>query len=103
MTCTAASTGGAPTAFEWYKGTTKLTSTGTKGEMYEVTNVALTDAGDYKCKAINGAGNAESTAQTLVVIGKNIFTFYSVHNKMRLRTVSLLFTLCEEYERKDSS
>ena len=70
LTCNAANTGETPTSFEWYKGSTLLTSTGTKDETYEVTNVAVTDAGDYKCKAINNAGNAESTPQTLVVIGK---------------------------------
>ena len=72
LTCEAATKGGVPDSFKWYKGVTKMNSTGTKGERYHVMSVATTDAGDYRCKAINADGTAESVSQTLRIGGKLI-------------------------------
>lgn len=69
LTCVAATQGGAVVSFEWYFGTNKLTSTGTKFEKYEITKVDKSHGGTYKCVAINADGRAESTTNTLIVKG----------------------------------
>ena len=71
LACTPAATGGTPTSLELYRGDDKLTTTATgNSQKYEVTSVTSTDAGAYKCKAINNDGNAESTPQTLNIRSK---------------------------------
>jgi hypothetical protein len=76
LTCTADILGGTPTRFEWYLGTTNLTSSGTMGENY-VKVMDVSDAGDYKCLAMNDAGDAASATPTITVNGK-LFWFRSI-------------------------
>ena len=70
LTCAKAATGGTPTSYELYRGAAKLTTTGNEGQTYTIASASLTDEGDYKCKAINADGSAESTVKTLDVKGR---------------------------------
>jgi hypothetical protein len=47
-----------------------LTSTGAMSENYTVGSVTDSDAGDYKCSAINDVGFGVTLAQTLTVNSK---------------------------------
>ena len=60
------------TAYEWYQGTTKLTTgiTGNKGETYSKANAAAAYAGEYHCKAIDRINSADSDPKTIVVVGR---------------------------------
>jgi hypothetical protein len=57
--------------YEWYKGTTKFTSsvTGAKKEEFSK-KMDDADAGDYTCKAINTGGNTGSDKLTLKIVGE---------------------------------
>jgi len=71
LTCTAAATGGGtPARFEWYKGASKLSSTGTQSQTYTIASASPTDKGDYECKAINDDGERKSAVKTLDVKGR---------------------------------
>jgi hypothetical protein len=66
LTCIAASTGGRPDYYEWYRDMTILPYSGTMGETYKTT-VTMFDAERYKCIAFNAGGQAESSMLTLSV------------------------------------
>jgi hypothetical protein len=66
LTCIAASTGGRPDYYEWYRDTTLLPFSGEMGENYKTT-VTMSYAGPHKCIAFNVGGQAESSMLTLLV------------------------------------
>ncbi|XP_064644334.1 basement membrane-specific heparan sulfate proteoglycan core protein-like [Lineus longissimus] len=93
LTCSAQSNGGTPTSFEWYLDSTLLNSTGSLGETYQTT-VSVSDAGAYKCKAINAGGQAESSILNLQVLNPphtpTITGWPSGSNVLRGDTFSLI-------------
>ena len=61
-------TGTVPLSYQWYKGVDAIV--GATSATYTIAATALTDAGSFTCVVTNSAGQATSTASTLVVNAK---------------------------------
>ncbi|XP_070297028.1 basigin-like [Salvelinus sp. IW2-2015] len=56
--------------YTWYK--KNVTSPKASGQSYSITNIISEDRGEYYCEAQNGRGSMNSTAQMIIVAGKQI-------------------------------
>jgi len=66
VTFSAAASGTPTPTYQWQKNSVNIP--GATGTTYSISNVAASDAGDYRCVATNSAGSATSNAATLTVL-----------------------------------
>uniref|UniRef100_A0A6Q2ZGC6 B-cell receptor CD22 n=1 Tax=Esox lucius TaxID=8010 RepID=A0A6Q2ZGC6_ESOLU len=75
--------------YTWYKKT--VTSPKASGQSYSITNIRSEDSGEYYCEAHNRKGTKNSTAQMVIVAGKQTSV---VSNTVGITVVVLVVILC---------
>ena len=75
LTLSVATTGSAPMAYQWYKGTTPMG--GAINSLYPMYQISTTDAGTYYCVASNSCGSAQSTNMIITVKTPPSITYQS--------------------------
>ncbi|XP_036796017.1 B-cell receptor CD22 isoform X2 [Oncorhynchus mykiss] len=86
--------------YTWYK--KNIASPKASGQSYSITNILSEDRGEYYCEAQNGRGSMNSTAQMIIVAGKQTSVLTAAVGITVFILVLILFLPCFMWFRRST-